>query len=460
MKISSRLLLFLAFTLAACTPPPPAPPVATSRPPAAASSVPVPTARVSSSLQALEPSLKGLTIEVWHPWFGTDASLFESLVEEFNSKNLWGFQVAATSQVSYSVLYSSVSAAFPTPDHPDMVIALPEQARSWDDDGFVADLTPYINDPAYGWTSDEVRDIAPVFWLQDAAGERRLALPYQRSARFLLWNKTWASELGLMAPPAGPEDFSRQACAATQVLLNDAADDNNGLGGWVVDTDAMTAFSWMRAFEGGVLEGNDYRFMTPNNIQAFTFLRKLQEDGCAWMPAPDVDPLAAFANRHALFVTAGLEQFQSVTRLFAAANNTDDWVPLAFPGASHDSLVIYGSSLVMLKSTDAAQLAAWLFMDWLLSPENDARQASTTGFFPLRASALQQLSDYSSSHPRWRAAVELIADGDIQPQLGSWRKVRVMLGDGFTQMFRVSLPSGQVPAVLALMESTSRDLSH
>jgi hypothetical protein len=54
--------------------------------------------------------------------------------------------------------------------------------------------------------------------------------------------------------------------------------------------------------------------------------------------------------------------------------------------------------------------------------------------------------------------VQLIPDGDIQPQLGSWRKVRVMLGDGFNQMFRVSLPSGQVPAILAQMESTAHDL--
>ena len=242
-------------------------------------------------------------------------------------------------------------------------------------------------------------------------------------------------------------------------MTSDDLPENDGLGGWLVDTDAMTALSWMRAFEGGVLEGSDYRFLTPNNIAAFQFLRKLQEDGCAWMPSESLDPLAAFSERKALFVTADLGQFADVTRDFAAASNTDDWVPLAFPGKSNQAVVVYGSSLVMLKSAPETQLAAWLFMDWLLSPENDARAAKTNGLFPLRASSLELLGDYASSHPRWQQAVELIPQGDIQPQLGSWRKVRVMLGDGFTQMFRVSVPSGQVAAILAQMESTSRELS-
>jgi hypothetical protein len=34
-----------------------------------------------------------------------------------------------------------------------------------------------------------------------------------------------------------------------------------------------------------------------------------------------------------------------------------------------------------------------------------------------------------------------------------------MLGDGFTHMYRVNVPSGQVAAILAQMESISRDLS-
>ena len=69
------------------------------------------------------------------------------------------------------------------------------------------------------------------------------------------------------------------------------------------------------------------------------------------------------------------------------------------------------------------------------------------------------LTDYQASHPQWAQAVELIPDGGLQPQLGSWRLVRIMLGDGFAQMFRIGLPSDEVAKFLVQMESTSRDLS-
>jgi len=456
MKRLIFLLAALALLIVACTPAT-ATPVMGEHPTKVSPATPTRPV-TSSSLKPLESALKGLRIDVWHPWFGTDSSLFETMVGEFNSGNPWGIQVTSTGQVSYSILYENVKTALPTENRPDLVIALPEQARAWDADGYVVDLAPYLSDLAYGWTADELRDFGPAFLLQDAAGTRRLALPLQRSARFLLWNETWAAELGFLKPPATPEEFREQACRATQSLISDALTDNDGLGGWLVDTEAMTALSWLQAFDGGPLEGEDYRFLTPNNIAAFTFVRKLQEDGCAWMPAAGLDPLAAFAGRNALFVTAALEQFPQVTRAFAAAGNTDQWVPLAFPGESKGILVLYGSSLVMLKSTDEEQLATWLFMDWLLSPENDARSARTTGLLPVRISARALMADYESSHPQWAQALDLAADGNIQPQLASWRIVRVMLGDGFTQMFRISLPSGQVPAILAQMESTARDL--
>jgi ABC-type glycerol-3-phosphate transport system substrate-binding protein len=453
MKLISRSFFLIAFLLSACAPggTPAATPAARKTPQPA--STPTETA---SGIQVQVEALRGLIVKVADPWFGTDASLFESQVADFNATNAWGIQVVAVNNGNYSLLYENVTAALPTAERPDLVIALPEHARLWDADGAVADLTPYVTDPVQGWSADEVSDFAPVFWNQDVDGARRLALPYQRTARFMLWNQTWAGQLGFDSPPASPEDFRQQACRAHQSMLTDALPANDGLGGWLVDTDAMTALAWMQAFGGGALEGADYRFMTPQNMDAFSFVRKMQEDGCAWMPASNVDPIASFVNHNALFITVGLEQFPEVARAFSAAGSADQWIPLAFPGLAASALPIYGSSLVMLKSNDPQQLATWLFMDWLLSTDNDARSALTTGFFPLRTSTLNLLTDYEASHPQWGLAVKLIPQGSLQPQLASWRAVRVMLGDGFTEMFRVS---GQAAVILTQMESTSHELN-
>ncbi len=414
---------------------------------------------VASQLGVGSDALKGLTIQVWDPWFGLEAGLFDSQVDDFNKTNEWGIKVQTTSQTNYTELFQNVTTALPTADRPQLVIALPEHALAWDANGYVVDLMPYVNDPLYGLADTDIRDIPSVFWNQDSIGGKRLGIPAERSARFILYNESWAKELGFDSAPHNADDLRLQACKAHTSMLSDKDKTNDGQGGWLVDTSAMTAFSWLAAFGGGVLERNDYRFLTPNNIAALTFVKQLYDSGCAWQATPGTDLAAAFANRKALFSTAGLEDLPGQARAFATANNADDWTVLTFPGQVQSGLIIYGSSYVVLKSTPEQQLASWLFIRWMLSPQIQAKWVETTGLFPLRVSSLDLLSDYRDSHPQWAAALALLPQGQIQPQLASWRAVRNMLGDGFENMFRVNVPSGQVAVILAQMESTSRELS-
>jgi hypothetical protein len=69
------------------------------------------------------------------------------------------------------------------------------------------------------------------------------------------------------------------------------------------------------------------------------------------------------------------------------------------------------------------------------------------------------LGDYKNSHPQWSAAVDLLPQAQIEPQLASWKEIRVMLGDGFENMFSSNIPAGRVAEILAIMESTSADLT-
>ncbi len=406
-----------------------------------------------------EEALKGVKIQVWYPWFGVEASLFESQVREFNQSNEWGITVQATGQANYTQMYESVTTAVQSSDAPQLVIAFPEHALGWDSSGAIVDLNPYVADPEYGFTQDEVKDFPPVFWTQDSIGGKRLGIPAERSARLLLYNTTWAGELGFDTPPHSAAEFRQQACRAHQAMLTDNDKKNDGQGGWLVDTSSMTFLSWMMAFGGGVLEGNSYRFLTPKNLAALTFVKQLYDDGCAWNPQPDADLPAAFAGRQALFATASLEELSDYSRAMASADNGDRWTVLSFPGDIQSGLVVYGSSYIVLKSTPEGQLASWLFVRWLLSPERQEKWAEVTGLFPLRTSSLDLLGDYRKSHPQWVAAVDLLPQAQIQPQLASWRKVRVMIGDGFNAMFLSNTAAGRVAEILAIMETTSRDLT-
>lgn len=414
-----------------------------------------PVLETASRLNVNEEALKGLKITVWVPWFGIESDLFNTFVNEFNTQNEWGIQVSVENQVNFSNLYETVTASLPKENKPDLVIALPEHAQGWYTDGAVTDLSAYVEDPKYGIDSS---DIPPAIWNQDLAGAARVAFPAQRSAQVLLWNETWAGELGFNSVPASSKDFQKQSCGAQKSMLSDEFAENDALGGWLVNTDAMTAYSWMRAFGGDVLEEGNYHFLTSNNIDAFKFLRELSETSCAWQ-STSADPITSFVNRKALFITAGLMDLPGVARAFAGANSTDTWSVMPFPSDNNDVMAVYGSSYVLLNSTDAEQLAAWLFVRWLTDNKQDARWVEATHLFPLHTSTIDLLGDYEKTHPQWKQAVNLLPEGELQPQLPSWRTVKIMLGDGFAHMYRVNTPSGQVAAILAQMETMAKDLS-
>jgi ABC-type glycerol-3-phosphate transport system substrate-binding protein len=415
----------------------------------------------ASKLNVEVEALRGVQVMAWHPWFGAQESLFVSQVAQFNTENEWGIVVGAESKSNYSELFFQTDEALKSPSWPQIVVVFPEHALGWQDE--VVDLNPYVTDPIYGWDAFEVSDFPQVIWAQDEVDGKRFGIPAQRTARFILYNQSWARELGFDSPPANASEFQRQACAANKALGIDEDPENNALGGWLIDTDAMTPLSWMIAFDGGVQEEDGYRFLAPGNIAAFKYVKALQQEGCAWVASADLSAFDRFAARQALFTTASLEDLPDQSRAFVAAGSKDEWTVLPFPGLDRNAFVVYGSSFVMLKSDDATQLASWLFMRWMLSPENQASWIKSTGLFPLRDSTVSLVADYSAEHPQWATAAKLLSSGELTPQLSSWRLVRIMLEDAFRDMFDTirhpDLTDGQVPLILRQMDETVDDIT-
>ena len=248
---------------------------------------------------------------------------------------------------------------------PALVAALPEQTLTWNSSHSVVDLNPYLDDLVWGLGSSAVADFPPLFWMQDRMNGEQLGVPAQRSARFLFYNQTWAHELGFDAPPQTAAEFREQACAANASFKTDANPQNDGYGGWIVDTNWQTTYSWLLAFGGGVADGTAYGFRTDPNLAALQFIKKLYDDHCAWLSTEET-PFDAFAGRSALFVSGDLAEVSMAAESMSRLKNTDEWTLIPFPGTTGRVLVAYGPSYSVLKSTPEEQLAAWLFARWPL----------------------------------------------------------------------------------------------
>lgn len=439
------------------TPTPPATalrPSATPRP----RRTPTPT-EPASTLGAQARDLEGVSLDLWHMWSWETGEALEALVADFNRSNPHGIQVRTLNQGGYGDLEDALFQALASETLPDVVVGFGNQLLTWERAGAsLVDLEPYLEDPIWGWDSATRADFYPAFLPQETADGRRIGLPAQRTAQVVVYNRTWAQELGFDEPPETVSAFAEQTCAAAEVNLTDSTGANDGTGGWPVDTSTATTLGWIHAFGGEVVTDTGYDFEGEETEAAFLFLKELFDEGCAWISKnryPDPD----FAARHALLATSSTTGLPYLEEAMLAAENEDEWVVLPLPGESGEPILeVSGPSFAVLESTPEEQLAAWLLIQWLHEPENQARWIRASGSLPGRASTMERLEVYREAHPQWAAVEAFLPHARPEPERASWGLVRWALSDAADQVFRLDLSFDQIPALLEELDQTAAEL--
>jgi ABC-type glycerol-3-phosphate transport system substrate-binding protein len=406
-----------------------------------------------------------LQINFWHAWDGAAGEEVEALVEQFTRQNEWGIKVEAVYLDGYDDMFEQVSAALEDEAQPDVAVNYLYHAQTWDADGDVTDLSIFVEDPTWGWNPNGPVDYYPVFWEHDLINGKRLGVPAQRSGQILFYNATWARSLGFTAAPRTPEEFAEQACAAASANQEDDDPGNDGSGGWMISTDYPAVLGWLYAYEAEIVEGepggrrSGYQFETAEVEAAFTFLRELYDDGCAWFSETG-RPYDDFAERRGLFAVGSVIDIPGQIETLRGAGGRDRWTVIPFPSPENSpAFTVFGPSFQVLAASGERQLASWLLIRWLSTPENHARLVEATGSFPLRASTLAELGDYGDRYPQWLEAVdELTASARAEPQFESWRLVRWTLTDAATQLFRSYFSIDQVPELTEFWDVTANDL--
>ena len=480
--LSLLLTLALAVVMVACTPIATTEPPAQEEPAAEEPAAEEPTEAMDEPTEAPEPTeeemmeeeamaqavgvnladLDGVTIEFWHVWDGPVGDALQGLVDEFNASNEYGITVEAFDQGGYGDIFNNMNAAINSGDLPDLVVGYNNQYLAWDSAGdVIVDLTPYIQDETVGMDAQAVEDFYPVFWQQDLIGGERLGIPAQRSGQYMFYNVSWAQELGFDAPPATPDEFMEQACASVEANNNDDNPDNDGTGGWFLNTGASTIAGWIFAF-GGEIENPDggYNFNTPEAEEAFTFLKEMYDAGCAWLPESRY-PNPEFATRQGMFYTSSIAGLPFQVSAFEDVGNDDQWTVIPFPSTTGRPVIdVYGPSFAMVDSTPEEQLASWIFMKWFTQPENQEQWVEVSGYFPTRASTVPELDDYAESNPQWADSRELLntAEAKFEPRYESWSSVRNAVSDAAAQLFQEGFTTEDIPALLEQLDQTAAEL--
>lgn len=421
------------------------------------------TSTPSSKIAFAPSEMRGISLKFWHPWTGEEGEIIEKLTEEYNQSNEWRIQIEPKYQGNPDELSEQVSKAVNTTGQiPDLVVGYTYQAQTWNTARpIVLDIQASVEDPVWGMTRESIQDIYPAFRDTDLILRRRWGFPALRSGKILLYNSSWAKELGFNNPPITTQQFLDQACAATQANLKDANTDNDGTGGWIITNDFSTSLTWMNAFGSKILKADNtgYQFNTSEVRHTFEFLRKMYDNKCSWIPESDY-PGDEFANRMGLFLSGSTSDIPYLAERFMQAGNPDEWTVLPFPSSSGNPIIdVYGPAYVIFQSSPPRELAAWLFVKWLSSPEIHSRLAQAGYTFPISKNEATLIKSISGVNTTWLATFDFISFAMPEPSLQSWQQVRWAVSDASRQLYQWYFKDDQVPDLMKLLDATAADLN-
>jgi ABC-type glycerol-3-phosphate transport system substrate-binding protein len=406
-----------------------------------------------------ESKLKGIQVVFMHPWSGAQADLIDQLVAEFNQTNTWGIMVVVETPGSASALADSLNSDLDTSMAPQIIAAPIETLMALNkEDPVIVDLSPYVSSTKYGFEQKIIDAYAPVFWNQDDVNGYRYGIPAQRTAKVLVYNSSWANELGFTDPPTTPDEFEKQVCAASSAMKKDSDVSNDGLGGWVIDTDAMTMASWVKAFGGSFESNGSLNLASAQMNQSFVYLRKLLDEGCAWI-SNDPSPYDYFANRQTLVYSADLEDLSFQESYQNISGSKDEWSVIPFPTKGDPFILSYGSSYAIVKSSDEKQLAAWLFIRWMSSLDHEGALVKAGTSLPMGNEFVNYSIELEDTIPQWGQVIPLLAYAQINPQDPQWTQAKMIMEDAAWQLFKTDMKSDQIPALTRQMDATLKELA-
>ncbi len=204
-SVSSRIISLLLFTsiislsMAACSPLYATAPAQTSTPtkvitlpvfPPTHTPAPSPTPDTRFEIQ----SAKSKTVTFWHPWTGAKGIALAQLIQEFNQSNEYGLQVEATPWGGQSELENAIKTD--GNNLPDVMVLSPEMMQMLNSEADLLNLSPYIESDVEEVKSDIFTQLPSVLISPVQSEKGMMGLPAHVDSPVLVYNQTWARELG------------------------------------------------------------------------------------------------------------------------------------------------------------------------------------------------------------------------------------------------------------------------
>lgn len=351
-------------------------------------------------------------ITVWHYWDGTNADVFESMVDEYNASQTEA--TVSVSNVPNADFLTKLRASSTSDTLPDIAIGdlvwVPQIAQI----GALADLTGQIPEAT-------LADINPALTAFGTIDGRQVSVPVSANNLAYMYNKTIFEEAGLdpEAPPATWEELMETGQAILDAtgkpgydLFTQAGDNGEGL------TWNFQVNLWQAGGEFLTADNSAAAFNTPEGAEALQFWVDLIESG--------VSPYAKWGEFER--GQGGSAQEGSWMVGIWAADPPFDFgtAPAPYPEDGQPATNLGGEQAMVFDNGEETAAAAADFLAWFLEAEHVTSWSEETGMLPVLnsvATGADYLDWVNSTEPRLLPYVEQMADARARPNTPLYPKI-------------------------------------
>ncbi len=365
----------------------------------------------------------GQIIVLWHAAEDDIRRALLAQIDEFNATNPWGILVVPEYHGDAAEMASALQAAVDTGRTPDLVFGRPLDTTRLGD--AVVPIEPYVTDTGYGLSAADLSDLYPAPLDANRIPSLDHALvgfPVDGEGTVLVYNADRLAASGYLTPPDSWALF-REVCLATTIdRSGDRQPDVFGLG-FTPRPEFVSAWFLSRGAPLLLPDGRTVGFDGQAGLTLLEVLSESAQGGCFYRtPGPGAD-LEAFSAGRVAMIFARTSDLRGI-KLDVEMRGGFRWGVAPLPrGQQPVTLDMSGRSWIVLRSTPARQLAAWLFVRWFASTDQTLAWAIRTGQLPLRASAADQLKRLYSENPAETAALDLLPFARADPLVPYWPAV-------------------------------------
>lgn len=431
------LVLALVLPLVAACAQPTATPVPPTKAPAQATKAPEATKvaeptkpAATAAPQAQEP----VKIVFWH--VQQDDSFrgkkLKEMCDAFHAKYP-NITVEPVFAGSYDDLYKKSMAAVQAGNPPDLAVAYESYIAEFMKANAVIPLEPYINDPQIGLTKTDKDDIFPGYWdtnIFPEFGGKMLSFPFTKSAEAMYYNLTLLKQNGINSVPKTWAEFEA-ACKAV------AKGDVKGYA-WYESASTFDAYLYSRGVKQLTEDQTKAIFNGPEGVESLDLLVRLGKANAALKPEGSYADQAMFAQGKVAFTFGSTSGTSYYADAIKKAGTTFEWgaaLPPQADASKAPRTVMYGANVCIFKTTEAKQRAAWQFIKWFTDTDQTADWGSTSGYTPIRKSAMKKLEDsgYMAKNPVVKQVYnDIVAYSYPEPNVRGEQEIRTIIQNAWT----------------------------